>query len=128
MSKKRPVVLNYNGHRVLLDTIANYCSIYVSPDRNYPEKYGVRFYLRTGETVELAGTDEVSRDKVLKFLDDYFKPTYFSGNKCQVCAYREDNRKNKCYDKHDCRNYSGYRGFVRREDKIDANVSSEIRG
>jgi len=113
MSKRRPVVLDYNGLRILLDTVAGYCSIYTADSSRSPAQYGIRFYLRTGEIIEHTGSDEISRGKVLKFLDDYFKPTHFSGNKCQVCVYKADQKNNKCFSERNCSDYSGLLGFAR---------------
>ena len=119
MSKKRCVVLNYNGQRIVLDTIAGYCGVY-KDDRSTTTKHGVRFDLRTGETIEHMGNDEVSRNKVLKFLDDHFKPESFTANKCQVCAHKEDNRNNDCFSKHNnCSDFRGYSSFEREKDDLD---------
>lgn len=115
MNKKRPIVLDYNGQRILLDTIASYIGVH-STAENSPDKYGIRFYLRTGEEIERVGNDEVSRDKVLKFLDDHFKPDFFFANKCQVCVHKEDRAKRQCFEKHDCIDYRGMKGFKREKD------------
>ena len=118
MSKKKEVVINYHGLRLLLGTVGGYCGIYLSDRHSNMTTYGIRFELRTGERVEQLGNDEVSRDKVLKFLDNHFKPLYFSGNLCQVCVHKEDNRNRDCYSKHDgCNDYNGYKSFEREKDK-----------
>ena len=74
MSKKRAVVLDYNGQRILLDTIAGYVPVYSNKEGEKDTKYGIRFHLRTGEVIDQMGNDDVSRNKVVKYLDDYFKP------------------------------------------------------
>ena len=116
MSKRRSVVLNYNGQRLVLDTIAGYCAVYLA-NNNATTKHGIRFSLRTGETVEQEGNDETSRNKVLEFLDDYFKPVNFTANKCQVCTHRTD--PDNCYSKRNCSDFRGFQGFEREKDDLD---------
>jgi len=113
MSNKKSVVLNYNGQRIVLDTIAGYCGIYRA-DRNTTTKQGIRFELRTGKTIEELGNDKVSRDKVLGFLDNHFKPKYFIANLCQACIHKEDSKTDDCYTKHNnCNNYHRFKSFER---------------
>ena len=113
MSNKKLVVLNYNGQRIVLDTIAGYCGIYRT-EKSTTTKQGIRFELRTGETIEQLGNDEVSRDKVLEFLDNHFKPEYFTGNLCHVCIHKKDAVTGDCYTKHNyCNDYHGFRSFER---------------
>jgi len=113
MSKKKTVVLNYNGQRIVLDTIAGYAAMYNNSSGKTLAEYGIQFSLRTGETIEQYGNDQTSRNKVLEYLDNYFKPDSFTANKCQACVHKADGRKNDCYTKYDCTSYSGLPGFKR---------------
>ena len=111
MSKKRTVVINYAGRRVLLETIASYWPCITRADREEP-KYGIEYLLRSGEKVDASGDDKPSRDKAIVFLDSYFKPDAFTGNKCDVCAIKDKD----CNSKYGCRPYNGYQGFERAEE------------
>lgn len=114
-NKKRRPVLDYNGQRIDLSNIVGYGSISLRV-RHEPDQYGIRFDLRSGTIIEQLGDDSVSRNKVLKYLDDYFKPDGFTANKCQACEHYEDGRKNDCYSKHSCNSYGGWKGFKRMKD------------
>jgi hypothetical protein len=114
-NKRKKLVLNYNGQRIDLDTIAGYQSISLRV-RHEPTEYGVRFDLRSGTVIEQLGDDIVSRNKVLKYLDGHFKPDEFTANKCQACEHHEDGKKNDCYSKHSCNSYGNWKGFQRMKD------------
>lgn len=113
MSKKRAVVLNYNGQRILLDAVAGYTPLYKKKERGSEAQYGIRFYLRTGEVIDKMGNDDVSRDNVIKYLDDHFKPDHFTASKCQVCIHKQDEALSKCSSLYDCSSWGGKRGFER---------------
>jgi len=123
MSKKSPVVINYGGHRVRLDTIATFLPIYTI-QRNESNHYGIRFHLRNGEEIDIKGNDEVSRDKAIAFLDNYFKPVLFTLDKCQVCIHQEERKRGDCYKVFDCAEFKGLRGFKRRGES-NAALSSD---
>jgi len=114
-NRKMSVVLDYNGQRILLDTIAGYAAMY-KDKRGEITEYGIEFSLRTGEIIEQYGNDQISRNKVLEYLDDYFKPDKFTANRCQVCEHKEDKRNGNCYSKHDCTTYKGLLGFKREKE------------
>ena len=120
MSKKRSPVINYNGQRILLETITGYVGIYLEKAHE-SDRHGIKFHLRTGEIIEQLGTDNECRDKVLNFLDDYFKPVLFPANKCQVCADHTPNASGYCQVKQ-CGAWENYPKFKRKEE--NANLSS----
>jgi hypothetical protein len=109
MSAKKQVTIDYNGQRILLDTVGGYCGIYKNDRSN--NEYGVRFYLRNGETIEQLGNDEGCQKDMLDFLDKHFKPISFSANKCQVCVYSSDHRN--CRNVRKCTEWDGHKGFKR---------------
>ena len=122
MSKKKSPVIDYNGQRLLLETITGYVGIYLKQD-HAAKTYGVRFNLRTGETIEQLGTDSACRDKVLDFLDNYFKPVSFSANKCQVCAKYTPSAAGNCQVKQ-CYYWENYPKFERKEENGAGNMAA----
>jgi len=114
MSKKRPPVINYNGQRILLETITGYIGIHLDRDSE-ADQHGVRFHLRNGEIIEYMGNDRECRDKVLNFLDDHFKPISFFANKCQVCADHTPSTSGYCQVR-ECNAWENYPKFKRKEE------------
>ncbi len=112
MSKKLPLVINYADRRILLEAIASYWP-WAKKNSHEEIRYGIAYFLRSGEQVDASGNDEPSRDKALRFLDKHFKPTRFSGQRCTVCIHygAED-----CYNDHNCTSFNHHKGFKRKEE------------
>lgn len=119
MRKNKDVAIDYNGLRVLVSTVASYTPVIGDKNSTSPTTHGIRFHLRTGETVSKLGTDITMRNDVLHFLDECFKPTHFTADLCQVCIYKKDYEKGACYSKHGCSSWNSstgaFNGFVREE-------------
>ena len=116
MSKKQPVVINYNGLRLALDTIAGFLAIYSNGKHERNVKYGIRFFLRSGQQIEQLGTDERSRDKMMAFMDKHLNAQKFPGNKCQVCANWTRPDRGKTCATPGCGDWERYPKFKREKD------------
>jgi len=92
---KKPIVFQYAGYRILLDTIASYWRTdRIDRSSNY---YTITFILRNGETISAEGNYEPLRDKALAYLDSCFNKKTFAASKCSICAVRNNGKCSVCY-------------------------------
>jgi hypothetical protein len=124
---KKEIVIDYGATRVLLSTVAAYLPIY-NGARNSITKHGIRFHLRTGEIIEQLGDDEVSRDKVLAFIDVNFKPTKFTANRCTVCSNYTGNGESDYCATSSCSEWENYPKFERKKETANADLSNNVPG
>lgn len=116
----RNAAIRYGCQRILVETIAAYVPI-IKNKAGIDEKYGIRFHLRTGESIEHMGNDELTRDKALRFLDEHFGPIGFTAHKCEACVHRTSTGRcdKRCYQ------YDGYPRFQRRQED-DGSTSAAM--
>ena len=109
MSKKQVVVINYAGRRILLETIASYWP-WITREQHEDTRYGITYFLRSGEKIDAYGNDGLSRDKAVAFLDKHYNITKFTGQKCAVCA----KNSNDCSATYSCYSHNDFKGFKRK--------------
>lgn len=115
MSKPKNVIISWSTLRLSLDTVCAYYPFFKS-EVGGSSKYGITFVLRSGGKQSSSGDDEVSRDKLLAFLDEHFNTQSFKANKCDVCARRDKKAKSGgCTQKpgETCYSYNNYKRFQR---------------
>jgi len=111
--KKKSVVISYAGTRLLLETIVGYVGVYLDASSK-ATRYGIKFYIRSGEIIEALGDDKLSRNNLLEFLDKHFDAVHFEAYMCNVCIHEE--ARDDCYQNRDqCGHWGNRQHFKRKE-------------
>ena len=84
-NKTEPEMISYGNLSLLVDTIAGFYPFQDTKSIG-PDDYGIKFFLRSGDSITAQGNSKILRDRVVKYLQTRITTVIFLAQRCHACA------------------------------------------